>query len=62
MTEADKALKLLTAAAKPFREAFEYNPGYSDLDRPITITVTLGDWRLLNYALNVTCSSGHGND
>lgn len=41
------------AAAKVFRDAFHYNPGHSDLDneQPITITVTLGDWRKLDWAL-----------
>lgn len=44
----------LYEAAKKFRDAFTYNPGHSDLDneQPITITVTLGDWRKLNYALS----------
>lgn len=45
----------LATAAKKFRDAFNYNPGHSDLDReqPITVTVTLGDWRRLNLALSV---------
>lgn len=43
----------LTVAAKKFRDAFNYDPGHSDLDneQPIHITVTLGDWRKLNYLL-----------
>lgn len=43
----------LREAAKPFRDAFHYNPGHSDLDneQPITIFVTLGAWRRLNMAL-----------
>jgi hypothetical protein len=41
-------------AAKVFRDAFHYDPGHSDLDdeQPIHITVTLGDWRRLNYLLH----------
>ena len=44
--------KLAEAAAK-FRDAFDYDPGQWDLDneQPITITVTLGDWRRLNMLL-----------
>ena len=44
----------LYGAARKFRDAFHCDPGHSDLDReqPIHITVTLGDWRDLNYALN----------
>ena len=44
----------LTKIAAKFRDAFTYDPGHSDLDRdqPITITVSLGDWRDLDYALN----------
>lgn len=51
--ESDEIRKALLHAA-PFRDAFHYNPGHSDLDneQPITITVTLGDWRRLNYILN----------
>jgi hypothetical protein len=43
----------LRLAAKPFLDAFKYDPGHSDLgsEQPITITVTLGDWRRLNKAL-----------
>src|SRR3990167_5770697 len=43
----------LHAAAKVFRDAFKYDPGHSDLDneQPITVFVTLGDWRRLDYAL-----------
>ena len=43
----------LTDAAAKFRDAFTYDPGHSDLDdeQPITITVTLGDWRRLNMLL-----------
>ena len=50
----EQALRELRRAATPFRDAFDYNPGHSDLDReqPITITVTLGDWRRLDWALN----------
>lgn len=45
-------MNLVEAAAK-IRDAFEYDPGHSDLDdeQPITIHVTLGDWRKLNLAL-----------
>jgi hypothetical protein len=45
--------KTLADVARKFRDAFHYNPGHSDLDReqPITITVTLGDWRDLDYLL-----------
>lgn len=41
-------------AVKPFVDGFTYNPGHSDLDneQPIHITVTLGDWRKLNWALS----------
>lgn len=44
----------LKHAAAKFRDAFDYNPGHSDLDneQPITITVTLGDWRKLNWLLD----------
>jgi hypothetical protein len=44
----------LAKAAAVFRDAFTYDPGHSDLDneQPITIRVTLGDWRKLDYALN----------
>jgi hypothetical protein len=44
----------LEKAAKAIRDAFTYDPGHSDLDdeQPIHITVTLGDWRRLNWALN----------
>ena len=47
-------MKNLADVARKFRDAFKYNPGHSDLDReqPITITVTLGDWRDLNYLLH----------
>jgi hypothetical protein len=43
----------LYAAAKKIRDAFDYDPGHSDLDneQPIHISVTLGDWRALNWAL-----------
>jgi hypothetical protein len=43
----------LAKAAAVFRDAFTYDPGHSDLDneQPITIRVTLGDWRKLDYAL-----------
>jgi hypothetical protein len=52
----------LAKAAAVFRDAFTYDPGHSDLDneQPITIRVTLGDWRKLDYALAMldatTCS------
>lgn len=44
---------LLVSVAKRFRDGFDYNPGHSDLDgeQPIHISVTLRDWRELNYAL-----------
>ena len=43
----------LIDAAKAIRDAFHYDPGHSDLDdeQPITIHVTLGQWRRLNLAL-----------
>jgi hypothetical protein len=43
----------LLAAARKFRDAFDYNPGHSDLDneQPIHVHVTLGDWRKLDWAL-----------
>ena len=43
----------LVDAATKFRDAFKYDPGHSDLDneQPITITVTLGDWRRLDWNL-----------
>jgi hypothetical protein len=52
--------KTLADVARKFRDAFHYNPGHSDLDReqPITITVTLGDWRDLNYLLGEDERSG----
>lgn len=48
-----KSKTTLADVARKFRDAFKYNPGHSDLDReqPINITVTLGDWRDLNYLL-----------
>lgn len=48
-----RLLDNLTDAAQRFRDAFHYNPGHSDLDneQPITITVTLGDWRRLDRLL-----------
>lgn len=41
-------------AARRFRDAFTYDPGHSDLDdeQPISISVTLGDWRKLDLALS----------
>lgn len=41
-------------AARRFRDAFTYDPGHSDLDdeQPISISVTLGDWRKLDIALS----------
>lgn len=43
----------LKEMAAVIRDAFKYDPGHSDLDneQPIHISVTLGDWRRLNYAL-----------
>ena len=43
----------LTDAAAKFRDSFDYDPGQYDLDdeQPITIFVTLGDWRRLNMLL-----------
>lgn len=43
----------LVEAAKRIRDAFDYDPGHSDLDdeQPIAIHVTLGDWRALNMTL-----------
>ena len=45
----------LFTAARPFYEAVEADPGTSDLDneQPLTITVTLGDWRKLGMALHL---------
>ena len=45
----------IAKAAQPFRDAFDYDPGHSDLDdeQPINITVTLGDWRRLDFALAI---------
>ena len=47
------AIADLSEAAAKFRDAFDYDPGQSDLDdsQPITIFVTLGDWRRLNRLL-----------
>lgn len=47
--------EILLDAARKVRDAFNYNPGHSDLDaeQPIHITIPLGVWRDLNYA--VTC-------
>ena len=47
-------MKTLAEIAVRFRDAFNYDPGHSDLDReqPINISVTLGDWRDLNAALS----------
>jgi hypothetical protein len=47
--------KALWKIASKIRDAFTYDPGHSDLDdeQPIHITVTLGDWRRMNWALNV---------
>ena len=44
----------LIPVATRIRDAFKYDPGHSDLDneQPIHITVTLGDWRELDYWLN----------
>jgi hypothetical protein len=46
--------ELLVSVATRIRDAFRYDPGHSDLDneQPIHISVTLRDWRELNYALN----------
>lgn len=43
----------LIKAATAIRDAFNYNPGHSDLynEQPIHISVTLGEWRRLNLAL-----------
>ena len=45
--------KAIANAAAKFRDAFTYDPGHSDLDneQPIHVTVTLGDWRKLDYLL-----------
>jgi hypothetical protein len=50
----------LAKAAKAIRDAFTYDPGHSDLDdeQPIHITVTLGDWRRMNWALNGLDATG----
>ena len=54
METTEKQLDDLETAAKRIRDAFNYNPGHSDLDdeQPVHISVRLGDWRNLNYALN----------
>lgn len=54
MSEDRKTIEMLLKAARPFRDGFTYDPGHSDLDneQPIHVKVTLGDWRLLNFALN----------
>lgn len=54
----------LAKIAAKFLDAFHENPGHSDLDReqPITITVTLGDLRDLNYALNAAPQVPTGGD
>lgn len=43
----------LVKAASAIRDAFNYDPGHSDLDneQPIHISTTLGAWRRLNHAL-----------
>jgi len=43
----------LLKVARVICDAFDYNPGHSDLDanQPIWIGVTLGDWRKLHFAL-----------
>jgi hypothetical protein len=53
MTPNRDSYRNLRAAAEKFRDAFTYDPGHSDLDneQPIHVTVTLGDWRKLNWAL-----------
>lgn len=61
MRSADyRLLDNLADAASRFRDAFTYDPGHSDLDdeQPITITVTLGDWRRLNQALAIQPEAG----
>lgn len=54
MVATEKYLQDLLKAAKPFVAALDYNPGHSDLDneQPITLTVTLGDWRKLQSAVS----------
>ena len=49
-----KDYDLLLNVAARIRNAFEYGPGESDLDneQPIHISVTLREWRELNFALN----------
>lgn len=46
-------MKDLIKVATEIRDAFEYNPGHSDLDneQPIHFCIPLGTWRRLNYAL-----------
>lgn len=43
----------LIKVASKLRDAFEHNPGHSDLDneQPIHISTTLGTWRELSYIL-----------
>lgn len=45
-------LKRVADTAKKFRDAFTYDHSDLDNEQPITITVTLGDWRELNRALS----------
>ena len=49
--ERDDAVKLLLKV----RNAFTYDPGHSDLDneQPIHISMTLGDWRRIDFFLRV---------
>lgn len=44
----------LIKAATEIRDAFKYDPGHNYLDneQPIHITIPLGTWRRLNYALS----------
>lgn len=51
----NQAEAILKSAATDIRDAFNYDPGHSDLDneQPINITIPLGTWRRLNLALSV---------
>jgi hypothetical protein len=57
MSEQPTTVALLYGAAKPFAKAFEdfSDPGTSDLDneQPVSISMTLGDWRKLRSAVAV---------
>ncbi len=49
------AVQRLIKAAREVRDGFTYDPGHSDLDneQPIHVSITLGAWRQINFALHV---------